>query len=264
MNEIVLPHTGTILIDLQGDPLKYSVNAAYVASSIISFLMTWIPTAILLYHYSKRRGAIPYWILVSLPLVYFVIQFFTLLVPFFDSIIVLNPVFNSLILVLLFTFSKPVGGALFEIAFSIAGKNVNNERVKDYMFISAYGLILLFISNQFLTIVPYPSYPAFGLATISFMGLSCYMVLVGIYYSAVSMSWDIKLRQSIRKLAEAELEFLGSIGSAEMEQRIRNEVMRITEVDRTAMIEKTGVEPALGDDDIKQYLEQVMKELKKD
>lgn len=263
MNELVAPHVGTTLVDLQSDPLRSSLNAAYITSSVVSFLLTWIPTAILLYHYySKRIGAAPYWILVSLPLVYFVIQFFALFVPLFDQIIALDPVFNSLILVLLFTFSKPVGGVLFGIAFFIAGKIVNNETVRDYMFISAYGLILLFVSNQLVTILPYPPYPPFGLATISFMGLSSYMVLIGIYYSAVSMSVDIKLRQSVRKLAEGELRFLGSIGSAEMDQRITNEVMRITEANRSTIMKETGVESALDMNDIQQYLEQVMKELK--
>src|SRR5215208_1155549 len=66
------------------------------------------------------------------------------------------------------------------------------------MIISAYGLVLLFASNQAIVLVTAP-YPPFGLATISFMGLSAYLVVAGIYSSAVSVSLDVGLRKTIRK-----------------------------------------------------------------
>jgi hypothetical protein len=70
---------------------------------------------------------------------------------------------------------------------------------KDYMLISAYGMMLLFTSNQPIGLLLVP-YPPFGLATISFMGLASYLIFVGIYSAAVSVSEDTKLRQSILKL----------------------------------------------------------------
>ena len=92
------------------------------------------------------------------------------------------------------------------------------------MIISAYGLVLLFVSNQAIVFVNEP-YPPFGLMTISFLGLSSYLLLIGTYYSAVSVAQDSKLRQSIRNLAIKESKFLDSIGSAQMEQEILRRVV---------------------------------------
>jgi hypothetical protein len=48
------------------------------------------------------------------------------------------------------------------------------------------GFILLFISNQAIVLVEVP-YPPFGLITASFMGLASYLILVGLYYTAISV-----------------------------------------------------------------------------
>jgi len=50
------------------------------------------------------------------------------------------------------------------------------------------------------------------------MGLASYMTFVGIYYSAISVSEDSKLRQTIRSLTAKESKLLDSIGTAHMER----------------------------------------------
>ena len=60
------------------DPFSV-LTISYQVSSIISYLLTWIATSILLYNYFKRLGKIKYWTLVSLPLFYFILQFQPLL-----------------------------------------------------------------------------------------------------------------------------------------------------------------------------------------
>jgi hypothetical protein len=47
------------------------VNSAYIVSSIISFILTWVAAAMILHHYSNRLGRIKYWTIVSVPLIYF-------------------------------------------------------------------------------------------------------------------------------------------------------------------------------------------------
>jgi hypothetical protein len=64
------------------------------------------------------------------------------------------------------------------------------------MIISGIGLVLLFVSNQAIIFVDEP-FPHFGLANVSFMGLASYLVLIGIYSSAISISEDSRLRSSI-------------------------------------------------------------------
>ena len=58
-------------------PWANVLNYSYFISSITSFLVTWIATALLLLHYSHKLGRARYWIILAIPLVYFVSQFVT-------------------------------------------------------------------------------------------------------------------------------------------------------------------------------------------
>ena len=93
---------------------------------------------------------------------------------------------------------------------------------------------------------------------ISFMGLASYLIFVDIYSAAVSVCEDTKLRQSIRKIAIKESKLLDSIGSAEMEQS----VIASTKAAQNRMIDKSGIETSLTEEDMKQYSEITLKEIK--
>ena len=96
------------------------------------------------------------------------------------------------------------------------------------------------------------------------MGLSSYLILLGVYSSAISVSEDSKLRQSIRNFAIKESRLLDSIGTAHMEQEIQRRVLTLTKQSQIRMAEETGIQSSLSDDDVKEYLEQVIKEVKKE
>jgi hypothetical protein len=57
--------------------------------------------------------------------------------------------------------------------------------------------------------------------------------------------------------------FLDSIGSAQMQQEIEKRVLVFTKQVQDKMVEETGIEPSLTEDETKRYLEQVIKEVKK-
>lgn len=155
-----------------------------------------------------------------------------------------------------------VGGALFGIAFWSVARNMGRNAVKRYMMISAYGMMLLFSSNQATGLVLVP-YPPFGLATVSFFRLSSFLVFIGIYSSAISVSEDSELRKSIRRYAIEESGLLDSIGMAQMESEIEKNVLSLTKRNQDKMTEETGVQSSLSEDDVKQYLEQVLQEVRK-
>jgi hypothetical protein len=228
-------------------------------SSVISFMLTWAATAMLLRHHSDKLGRARYWIMISIPLAYFLSQFSNLFFDLFAP--VLQSIAFGITLILIFTLSKPVGGILFGVAFFTLAKKIRSSYVRNCLVISAYGFVLLFISNQIISLVYHP-YPPFGIVTISFMGLSSYLILTGIYASAVSISQDSKLRQSIRKLAVQELKLLDSIGAAQMDLELQERVSRITKETQDKMIETTGVGPSLDEEDAKQYLDEVLREIK--
>lgn len=84
-----------------------------------------------------------------------------------------------------------------------------------------------------------------------------------LYSSALSVSEDSRLHQTIRKAALKESQrFLDSIGSAEMEQEIQKRVLRFSKRTKALMEDDTGISTSVGDEDIKHYLDEVLIELK--
>jgi hypothetical protein len=238
------------------------LESVYVVASIASFVITWIATVLMLRHHHIRLGMIKYWVIVSIPLVYFLSQFQPLFVYVFSSFGLAYPALFSIIYTIIFSASKPGGGLLFAIAFWSIARTITDRQLRRYMIISAYGLALIFGSEQAI-ILANRTYPPFGLATISFLGLSSYFVLVGIYSSALSVSEDSKLRQSIRNFAINESRLLDSIGTAQMEREIEKKVIALTKRNEDALLQETGIQSSLTEEDVKNYLEQVINEVNK-
>jgi hypothetical protein len=212
-------------------------------------------------NYSKKLGKSKYWFIVSLPLVYFLLQFEPVVLNIFSSYQISEPVEFGVIYTILFTSSKPIGGMLFGIAFWNIARNLGGGPLKDYLIIAAYGFILFFSSNQAILLVDY-NFPPFGLPTITLVGTSSYLIFIGIFCSALSISQDSKLRESIRKLAADEWSLLGGIGTAHMEREVLNRVLKITQRQKATMVTEMGVGASLSDDEIKHYLAEVIEEIK--
>ena len=136
-------------------------------------------------------------------------------------------------------------------------RSLSSSVLKDYMIIAGSGFALFALATS--GSVMLASYPPFGLASVSLVGLSSYLILIGIYYSTISMSEDVRLRQSIRKSAENESKLLVSIGSAQMEQKIEKKVIRMATDRAASMTEQTGVQLSLTEYDMKHYLSTVPK-----
>jgi hypothetical protein len=259
MSQVVLPHIGHLS---PYSPYSTMLNFGYILSSIISFMVTWIATILLLRHHSKKLGVAKYWILVTIPLVYFLSQFQPLFLDLLSDYRSSNTIVFNILYTLIFSLSKPIGGILFGIAFWIIARSVRYSGVSDYLMIAGYGVLLFFTSNQATVLINLP-YPPFGMPTISFVGLSSYLLFVGICASAVSVAEDSNLRRSIRKLAVKESKLLDSIGAAEMEQEIQKRVIVLSKETARTMSEQTGIETSLSEEDAKEYLHEVLTELKR-
>jgi hypothetical protein len=238
-------------------------NSGYVVTSVMSFILTWVATVLLLHNYSRKLGRAKYWILVSIPLVYFLSQFQPLFLNVFEPLRLSEPILFGVVYTLFFSATVPAGAILFGIAFWSVARNMSRNIVKQYMMISAYGMMLLFSSNQAAGLVLIP-YPPFGLVTVSFIGLAPYLLLIGIYSSAISVAEDSSLRRSIRSFAMKESRLLDSIGTAQMEEEIQKKVITFTKRNQDRMAEETGIQSSLTEEDMKEYLEQVIREVKKD
>ena len=161
-----------------------------------------------------------YWIILSIPLVYFLITYFYqfFLGNILSSYLEIDPITVSIILGAFLSLSKPIGGLVFGVAFWKISRIMSYERnIRTYMIISGWGIFLIFGANQATTQIVAP-YPPFGLATITVLNIAAFLMLLGIYNSATLVSANNNLRKSIHKHA-LESRLLGLIGHAEMEKR---------------------------------------------
>ena len=236
----------------------------YRISSFMSFFSIWITTAILMNYYREKLiNAIVYWVILFIPLVYFIITYFYqfILGGILVSFLEIDPVSVSIIIGAFLAFSKPIGGLLFGVVFWNISRIIGYEKnIKTYMIISGWGILLIFSSNQAATQIVSP-YPPFGLVTITILVTASYLMLLGIYNSATLVSANNELRRSIHKHA-LESKLLGAIGHAEMEKEIQNTVKQVNR-DKYEL-EKELEEPVeLDEMELEKYIEFVVREVRK-
>lgn len=239
------------------------LNSGFFVSSIVSFALLWIATAVLLHHYSHKLGTIRYWMIIGSPLVLFLGQFASFFIRLFDPLIASDPVSFTIWITLIFTLSKPIGGVLFGIAFYTIARNVKHNIVlRNYLIISAFGFVLLYVADHASVLLVAP-FPPFGVPSVSFVGLASYLILLGIYSSVISISEDVKLRHLLRKTAIDQSKLLDSMATAHIREEIHKKAISIMKDNSDKMAEVTGIEHTHSEDLVKQYIDEVMKEMQK-
>jgi hypothetical protein len=217
------------------------------------------------YYREKLTNAIVYWILISIPLFYFLITYFYQFI--FGNLLIsyvgIDPVTISIILGIFLSLNKPIGGLVFGAAFWKISRIVSYERnIRTYMIISGFGIFLIFAANQAVTQTVAGLYPPFGLLTITVLNIAAFFMLLGIYNSATLVSANHDLRKLIRKHA-LESSLLDIIGQAEMEKEIQNTVKKITQ--RKGSLERdTNIPITLDEKALSKYINYVIKETKKE
>ncbi len=245
------------IITLIGIPHQLNV-VAYQFTSFISFVFTWFATALLLRHYSRKTGEIVYWALVALPLLYFLGQQPPVFNYLFSAIRDSDPSLYAKLSVFLFGLTKTAGGIFFAIGFWGMARSINNKTIKNYLRLSGYGILLIFVATQLSSILIGP-YPPFGIIALSSMALASDLTFVGIYFTALSIAKETNLRieisQKVKKLA-----MLGKIGTAQMEQELLKQVKPIIEKHYEREDE---IPTSLEEEDIKIFVRQALKEVQK-
>lgn len=240
------------------------VDYTYRISTFMSFFSIWITTAILMNYYREKLiNAIIYWIVLFIPLIYFIISYFyqVILGSILISVVRIDPITVSIVLGAFLSLSKPIGGLLFGVVFWNISRIIGYERnIKIYMIISGWGILLIFSSNQAVTQIISP-YPPFGLVTITILTTASSLMLLGIYNSAALVSASNELRRSIHRHA-LESKLLGAIGHAEMEKEIQKTVKQVAR-DKDEL-EKELEEPVeLDEMELEKYIEFVVNEVRK-
>ncbi len=238
-----------------------SLSTAFDALSLSSFLLMWIATAMLLSQYRYRMGRIKYFLLMSIPLIYYIFPFQSYFGDLFFPLLFSSPVVFSVIYVLIFSAAKQVAALLFSLSFWTASSLVHDNRVSNSLLMSSIGMAFLFGSIEIASL-QYHVYPPYGLITEAFIPLGAYLLFVGIFTSAKYVSQDGKLRKEFYKSASNQLTLLKNIGVSEMEKEFEKKVKFLEERSRlSGMSDESPLEVEMKEEDIKETLRDVLNEL---
>ena len=228
------------------------------AASSAAYILTWIGTVKMLYPYIKKLGKIKFWTIMGVAMVYYLSIFPLFVLGYFTPSENVDAMTN----ILIFSLAGLLSGIIFGAAFySVARTLRRGSDLRNHMIVAAYGFVLFYIAGS--ASASQAAYPPFGIISVSFIGLSCYLIYAGLYSSAVTVSQDTTLRLSIKKSITDQAKFLHGMGSAHMEQELQSTVMEIAKKHSDVLTEKTGVESSMTESDIKEYMAMVMEEIHK-
>lgn len=268
-----------IMQELDGKPLDVSpepnpwdktstrilfFNDVYRLSLLISFIFIWIASAILLTSYSKnyirRMGKAKFWFFVSLPLLYYLVSL-DIITNSFHSLI-FQYSYLSTVFIYLFGATKHIGGLFFALPFIYMAKNIENVHIKYYLILSSVGIMTLFSSVQ-VSILQILPYPPFGLTTITAMPIASFLLVIGLFYSAQSLSFDRQLLAELgRFIKNKPNSFLQNIGTIEWSNNVEGIVKQIKDKQSIQSIHDEHTHSALSKTDIRNYIYKVLEEVK--
>ena len=260
-HQLIFPMTIGSSIFIPANSLQAYLNNIFPILSIFSFVFAWIASSIMLKEYSNKVGGkVKYWIIISIPLIFYFSQFFVQ----FNSQIIFQLTSNvtsfSIILTIVFIFSKLIGGLLFGIPFWTIAKTIHNPAIKTSMTIAGFGFVFIFLTNQANGIIVTP-YPPFGITTSLFFGLSSFLVLIGFYCSAIYISENRDIRMLIKKDI-LKYDLLNQMSTRFIEDKTINYINQIRKVSKNELfIDYNRL--FLNDKDIKQYVKDVINEISK-
>ena len=154
----------------------------------------WIATAILLSQYRRKMGEVKYFLLMSIPLIYYIFPFQYYYGDIFSPLLLSSPLAISIAYVLVFSATKQVGAFLFSLGFWTASALVPNILIRKLLLLSSVGIAILFGSIELVSL-QYHVFPPYGLITEAFLPLGAYLVFVGIFASAGQISRNAELRK---------------------------------------------------------------------
>ncbi len=202
-----------------------------------------------------------HWVIVSLPMIYFLIQFNPILLEGILNMMKLSPTSHYIFYTLFVAYSQPVGGIIFGSAFWALTKVLANKGIHfEFPQAAGYGFILLFLSNQIFLISP-ANYPPFSIVSISMVPLACCMIFIGIYYSDLTISFDRKMKNAIKSLVKKRSNPLLSMSSSEsihvLEKRMSDIHSQVTKESSEA-----GADTMLTIEEAKNYINKELADVK--
>jgi hypothetical protein len=229
----------------------------------IAYFPMWASAIVLVRDYARIIGKSKFLVITILPGVIFPIQIAEsatggIFPPLFASLYGAS----SLILSALF-----IGIIFFVTARNLRRIHGQSNPISHNLIITGFGFILgLIASSPAVHLIDkvHTPFPPFAVVPWAFVGFAAYLVSLGFFLSATTISQDAKLRKSVRQLAtEESSKMLYSMGTAHMEQTIRTRVQSIAKEQEESLKKETGVQNVVSQEDVEAYVNDVIDELKK-
>lgn len=226
---------------------------------MIYFSLFWICNYFLLHYQINKIGKIRFFTLITLPLV----LFFFVFIYHYDELYSLteNMKFDESSLFMLQIFIVGFSIALCGILYGIGFKSVANllkmsPNVERYLIMASYGIILFFICVN-ATVVG-SSFPPFGIPSIIFLPFASLLFYVGIYYSIIAISNDIRVRKYIKNSAYKELEIMGNLAQSQMIDNMKEKVLAMTKRYSKEIHQSNESESMETEEDLRSYLDEAI------
>lgn len=236
---------------------------AYDIFFSISFILAWTLSVIILKQYIQRIGKYKFWLLASLPLLFHLTRYQSILnldLSFIQSSTNIIPstvgqaLFNSLM-----KSDIQIGGIFFGISFLIIALKLKNMKLKRIMIIVVIGITLLFGSRDLHSIFV-PSIPPGGVVTISFMAIASYMLLSSLISFVKLASRDKQLYADLTHRVENDNILVKNLISSENEIQ----TLRLSKplIDYSFDWQKTHSYEELSIEDVRDIIADIRTELK--
>ncbi len=223
----------------------------------LSFVLLWIASGFLLRYHFKKRGSPALLILLSIPVFYFIGSVVD--ISYFISIIGVNNVIAGSISIVIQYTGPLIGGVVFGLSFYYAAKSVpKNSKLRTYMNLTGHGFILLLVSGQYSIILHYP-YPPYGMIAISSTYFGAYLLMVGIYSTALSSAQNIKIHNEISRIVRENSKISHEMGTAIFINSIEKQVSKIGK----RIEQDSGIETSSDPEELRDYIEQIINEKRK-
>lgn len=248
----------SILVNSFVSDLSFSFGVTLDALSLLSFIFVWIATVALLRQYRNKIGRTRFWVIITIPLVYFLFPFETYFANFSEAMLSGSPVIFSVIYILLFSATKQVGGILFSIVFLTAATKIKQPHLQNSLKIAAIGIAIVFSSIEINSLL-YAAYPPYGVLTIMLMPLGSYSLFMGLFASARLASQDKKLRREFFQSAEKQLAFLQTLGKVQMEKELEKSLKSILK--HSSVLDESR-DDYQGEENVRELVQEVLDELR--
>jgi len=238
--------------------LSFSFGVTLDALSLLSFVFVWVATVALLRQYRNKIGRTRFWVIITIPLLYFLFPFETYFANFSEAMLSGSPVIFSVIYILLFSATKQVGGVLFSIVFLTAATKIKQPHLQNSLRIAAIGIAVVFSSLEINSLL-YAAYPPYGVLTIMLLPLGSYCLFIGLFATARLASQDKKLRREFYQSAEKQLAFLQTLGKVQMQNELEKSLKSI--LNRSSVLEESR-DDYRREENVRELVQEVIDELR--